>query len=90
MDQPLTTKQHQEQAAAASTSATSTSLSASPRNSATTNSSVSGGGSQINSMEVSTALQDGEKFVKWDEVSRWQKSQLGKKFDNYYTIYIKI
>lgn len=69
MDQPITTKQHQEQAAAANTSATSTSLTASPRNSATSGSGGASFGSQINTMEVSASLQDGEKFVKWDEVS---------------------
>lgn len=69
MDQPITTKQHQEQAAAANTSTTSTSLTASPRNTSTGGSGGASFGSQINTMEVSAALQDGEKFVKWDEVN---------------------
>lgn len=69
MELPITTKQHQEQAAAANTSATSsTSLTASPRNTASSGSGGASFGSQINAMEVSASLQDGEKFVKWDEV----------------------
>lgn len=75
---PMTTKQHQEAAALGSGSGAAnsgpTGLNSgavashqSPRNTMT----GSGGGVawQMGTVEVSKALQDGEKFVKWDEVS---------------------
>lgn len=65
----------------------------SPRNSSYAGSSSSGGGGamaasagasnslyvQMGCIEVPKALQDGEKFIKWDEVSVGASSRLGKR-----------
>lgn len=42
---------------------------ASPRNTVTPTTMTTGSFVQLGSVEVSKSLQDGEKFVKWDEVS---------------------
>lgn len=43
---------------------------ASPRNTLTSSTMSAGSFVQLGSVEVPKTLQDGEKFVKWDEVSR--------------------
>lgn len=48
---------------------------ASPRNTLTSQTMSAGTFVQLGSVEVPKALQDGEKFVKWDEVSRFSTFQ---------------
>lgn len=64
-------KQFQQQAATTSTAtASSTIQQQSPRNTSTSSSTMSSGTYvQVGPIEVSKSLQDGDKFVKWDEVS---------------------